>query len=151
MARQFAYYRVNFDNNLRCALCMLAENIDESAETISFLDPVEGRCYQHHSYSVAGRRLAGTEPVKHYLIRLSAPGFDASKPYLVDAASVAEAEKRARRELSRRERAPFQTERLSVLTLTEPFAQNLLAEHRTRAQGSAPATTCRPPARTARA
>jgi hypothetical protein len=132
MARQFAYYRVNFDNNLRCALCMLAENIDESAETISFLDPVEGRCYQHHSYSVTGRRLAGTEPVKHYLIRLSAPGFDGSKPYLVRAASVAEAEKRARRELGHRESTPFQTERLSVLTLTETLTQNLLAEHRTR-------------------
>jgi hypothetical protein len=49
MARQFIYCRVTFDDHLRCALCTLAEGVDQSEVTISFLDPVEGRCYQHHS------------------------------------------------------------------------------------------------------
>jgi len=49
MARQFFYCRVTFDNHLRCALCTLAESVDQNEVTISFLDPVEGRCYQHHS------------------------------------------------------------------------------------------------------
>ena len=83
MARQFAYCRVNFDNHLRCALCMLAEGVGKSDETISFLDPVEGRCYQHHSGALPGqrgRRLPGTEPVMHYPVRLSAPAFEGFRP-----------------------------------------------------------------------
>jgi hypothetical protein len=49
MARQFMYYRVRLDDHLRCALCTLTEGVDQDEVTISFLDPVAGRCYRHHS------------------------------------------------------------------------------------------------------
>jgi hypothetical protein len=44
MIDQFVYYSVSFDKQLRCALCTPAEVVDQNGVTISFLDPVKGRC-----------------------------------------------------------------------------------------------------------